>query len=102
MGRDISIGSSGQMIERRKKPDSGVKKFALDMAGRTGGLLEQQAQLQQMTQLMCEVTGGTWDATTGTCVPKEDPLERMYGGSSEFGGIGTPIDPWGGEPPKAK
>jgi hypothetical protein len=93
MGRNVSVNSAGKMVERRTNPDSGVKKFALDMLGETGAHFQQQAQLQQMQQLMCEVTGGTWDAKAGTCIPKENPYEQMFGGSSGVGGIGTGMDP---------
>lgn len=102
MGRKVSVNREGKMVERRTNPDSGLKKFALDMMGRTGDIYQQQGQLRQMSQLMCEVSGGTWDAKAGTCIPKDDPLERMYGGSSGFGGIGTQVDPWGGPPPPPK
>jgi hypothetical protein len=93
MGRKVDVNRAGRIVETVEPEDSGFKKFALDMLGQSGVHFQRQAQLQQMAQLMCEVTGGTWDAKAGTCIPKENPYEQMYGGSSGFGGIGTRMDP---------
>jgi hypothetical protein len=93
MGRKVDVSRAGKMRETVEPRDSGFKKFALDMLGETGAHFQKQAQLQQMQQLMCEVTGGTWDAKAGTCIPKENPYEQMFGGSSGVGGIGTGMDP---------